>query len=402
MSLIKSASTIGGSSVISQLIGAFTILFISYRYGMSAVGNYALMLGVILIGAQIALYGSHLLLPKVDDDEFDIAIVFTLLQSWGISAVYIYIVRLYFDLPFVATYVLTASYSMMIVSENVFLRYKFFNMLALQRISVTAVVFIATLCSWKFEYLYSVWAAFHLALICVWLYKYIDFRSFRPRAFSPKAQFSFIIKHWQHLSRIGSAEVIANASLQLPTILINHWFSPLVAGYFAVVNRFCLSPVLIMGQSVRNYTFSKWSEDFRDKHFNIKEYKQVRVLLFTLSIFVVIGIYFVYPLIIKHFLSEQWVDSIATSRMMLPYVFVMLAFVPLTVVELIFGSPNYFLRIQCEQLAIVIITFIIVPFIYKDYALSLLMFSILTAMRYLMIYININKRVAKLVEQGFN
>lgn len=402
MSLIKSASTIGGSSVISQLIGAFTILFISYRYGMSAVGNYALMLGVILIGAQIALYGSHLLLPKVDDDEFDIAIVFTMLQSWGISALYIYIVRLYFDLPFVATYVLTASYSMMIVSENVFLRYKFFNMLALQRISVTVVVFIATLCSWKFEYLYSVWAIFHLTLICVWLYKYIDFRRFRPCAFSPKSQVTFMIKHWQHLSRIGSAEVIANASLQLPTILINHWFSPLVAGYFAVVNRFCLSPVLIMGQSVRNYTFSKWSEDFRNKYFNIKEYQQVRLLLFMLSICVVIGIYFVYPLIIEHFLSEQWVDSIATSRMMLPYVFVMLAFVPLTVVELIFGSPNYFLRIQCEQLTIVIITFIIVPLIYKDYTLSLLMFSILTAIRYFMIYMNINKRVTKLVEQGFN
>ncbi|OBU17233.1 capsular biosynthesis protein [Photobacterium aquimaris] len=401
MSLIKSASTIGGSSVISQLIGAFTILFISYRYGMSAVGNYALMLGIIMIGAQVALYGSHFLLTKVRDDELQIAIVFSFIQSWAVSALYIYLVRLSFDLPFWPTYILTASYSLMIVSENVLLRYKLFNKLALQRISVTVVVFIAALCSWKDIYLYDVWAVFHLSLISYWLYKYIDFKDFKLSSFYPTTQCKYIVRHWQHLSRIGSAEVIANASLQLPTILINHWFSPLVAGYFAVVNRFCLSPVLIMGQSVRNYTFSKWSEDFRNKFFNIKEYRQVRALLFGLSVVVVIGIYFAYPWITERFLSEQWVQSIATSRMMLPYVFVMLAFVPLTVVELIFGSPNYFLRIQCEQLLIVVITFIILPLIYKDYALSLIMFSVLTAIRYLMIYININKRVLKLKEQGF-
>ncbi|WP_082960862.1 hypothetical protein [Photobacterium phosphoreum] len=69
MSLIKGASTIGGASVISQLIGAFTILFMSYRFGMSDVGNYALTFSIIMIGAQIALYGSHFLLPKVDQQD---------------------------------------------------------------------------------------------------------------------------------------------------------------------------------------------------------------------------------------------------------------------------------------------------------------------------------------------
>ncbi len=45
------------------------------------------------------------------------------------------------------------------------------------------------------------------------------------------------------------------ASNNLPTMLINIWFSPLVAGYFSVVSRFCLSPVMIIGNAVRNSIF---------------------------------------------------------------------------------------------------------------------------------------------------
>ena len=80
-------------------------------------------------------------------------------------------------------------------------------------------------------------------------------------------------EHWQHISRVGSAEVLAMASNNLPTMLINIWFSPLVAGYFSVVSRFCLSPVMIIGNAVRNSIFSKWSMDFRNRTFNYPEYK---------------------------------------------------------------------------------------------------------------------------------
>ncbi|MEC6824618.1 capsular biosynthesis protein [Photobacterium piscicola] len=400
MSLIKGASTIGGASVISQLIGAFTILLMSYRFGMSDVGNYALTFSIVMIGIQITLYGSHLLLPKVDQQDIGKAVVFCLLQSWGISAIYIYIVSYFFSLPFFSIYVLTASYSMMIISEYVFLRNQNFSQLAIQRISVTSVVFIALLVSWKVEYFYYIWAIVHLCLIGYWLYKCLDFSMFSKSDFLPTTQIQFFIKHWNHLSRVGTAEVVANASLQLPTVLINYWFSPLVAGYFAVVNRFCLSPVLILGQSVRNYTFSKWSEDFRNKVFNYAEFKQVRLFLITIALITVAGIYFVYPWLTQHVLGEQWIQSVETSRLMLPYVFAMLAFVPLTVIELIFGTPNYFLRIQCEQLVIVAFAFLIMPLIYKSYTVSLLAFTMLTAARYLMIYISINKHALVLRDEG--
>ncbi|HIF9232377.1 TPA: lipopolysaccharide biosynthesis protein [Photobacterium damselae] len=400
MSLIKGASTIGGASVISQLIGAVTILFMSYRFGMPAVGNYALTYSIVLIGAQIALYGSHILIPKVDQFDIGKTVVFCMIQSWGISAVYIYVISYFFDLPLFVIYVLTASYSMMIISEYIFLRNKIFHKLAIQRISVTSIVFLSLLISWKIEYFYYIWASVHLGLICYWLYVSLDKNDFSLNDFFPGTQFRFLVTHWNHLSRVGTAEVVANASLQLPTVLINYWFSPLVAGYFAVVNRFCLSPVLILGQSVRNYTFSKWSEDFRNKTFNFSEFKQVRLFLIAIAIITVAGIYFVYPWLTEHVLGEQWVQSVETSRLMLPYVFAMLAFVPMTVIELIFGTPNYFLRIQCEQLAIVILAFIVIPFAYKSYVVSLLAFTMLTAIRYFMIYININKHAISLRDEG--
>lgn len=396
MSLLKGASIIGGSSVIAQAFGAFTILLISSQFGMVEVGNYALTLSIVMIGAQISLYGSHFLLPKVSEDEVGQAIVFCMLQSWCVSAIYVFAVSFFFPLPFISVYVLTASYSMMVISEYMFLRHKDFNILAFQRISVPLIVFLALLVSPKFEYFYYIWACSHLVLILIWLYNGMDFSQFSKQDFKLNTQVQFFVRHKNHLSRIGTAEVVANASLQLPTVLINYWFSPLVAGYFAVVNRFCLSPVLILGQSVRNYTFSKWSEDYRNKTFNYIEFKQVRLFLLAIAFLTIAGIYFVYPLITGYVGNEQWIQSVETSRLMLPYVFAMLAFVPLTVVELIFGTSSSFLRIQCEQLFIVFVAFIALPFYYNDYAISLLVFTTLTACRYFMVYMKINRNAANL------
>ncbi len=402
MSLIKGASIIGVSSIIAQAFGAFTILFISAHYGMEDVGNYALYMSIVLIGTQISLFGSHFLLPKVDENEVGQAIVFCFLQSWLISIAYVLAVSFFFSLPMVAVYILSASYSMMVISEYMFLRNKAFNILALQRISVPAVVFLALLLSPSASAFYYIWAASHLALILAWLFWGIDFTVFSRSDFTVKTQVSFLRKHKEHLTRIGTAEVVANAALQLPTVLINYWFSPLVAGYFAVVNRFCLAPVLILGQSVRNYTFSKWSEDYRNNTFNYSEFKQVRLFLVCIAFLTVAGIYFVYPIITAFFGNQEWIDSVQTSQLMLPYVFAMLAFVPLTVVELIFGTAGSFLRIQCEQLFIVFLVFIALPFFYKDYAVSLLAFTLLTACRYFMVYIKINKNASTLHSKALN
>jgi hypothetical protein len=90
--------------------------------------------------------------------------------------------------------------------------------------------------------------------------------------------------------------------------------------------------------------------------------------------------------------SEDWINSIETSRYMLPYLFPALAISPLTVIELIFGSHRYFLRIQLEQLAIVLFAFVVTPYFYKDYATSVILFSSLTFIRYAFIYLKMNKR----------
>ncbi len=59
---------------------------------------------------------------------------------------------------------------------------------------------------------------------------------------------------------------------------------------------------------------------------------------------------------------------------MLPYLFAALAVSPLTVIELIFGSRRYFLRIQIEQLLIIVIAFIALPYFGVSYEIALLAF----------------------------
>ena len=84
---------------------------------------------------------------------------------------------------------------------------------------------------------------------------------------------------------------------------------------------------------------------------------------------------------------------------LLPYLFAALAVSPLTVIELIFGSKRYFLRIQIEQLLIIIVAFIALPELGQRYEIALLTFSVLTSIRYLFILLKMNKRALQLSRQ---
>ena len=113
--------------------------------------------------------------------------------------------------------------------------------------------------------------------------------------------------------RGGQRRVLAMVTANLPTLLINFWFSPLVAGYFAVVNRFCLAPVIIVGNAIRHAIFSRWSEDFRQHRFNGQEFRKVKLLLLAMGSAATLGILICYPLVMRWCFNEEWIASIDTS-----------------------------------------------------------------------------------------
>jgi O-antigen/teichoic acid export membrane protein len=392
MSLLKSASTIAGSSVISQLIGALSIWLISHKYDLAEVGLYALNYSIALIGAQVCTFASQLLIPKQNDDELAQNVVFCLLQSLTIALPYALLTAWLFNQNIFFLYLLTLSNTWVLVSENLALRTANFGFLVFQRIAVSVVVVLSVVLTTQIQAFYWAWAVSMMALTIGCIVRAFDIRAVTLQHLSLKNNLAFFHKHVHHITKVGSAEVLAMANSNLPIMLINFWFSALTAGYFSIVSRFCLAPVVIVGNAVRNAIFSKWSIDFRHNTFNFEEYKKVRLLLLVLGVICTLGVFIFYPVVMHLGFSEDWINSIPTSRYMLPYLFPALAVCPLTVIELIFGSHRYFLRIQFEQLAIVLIAFVIVPYFYNDYATSIILFSVLTFVRYAFIYLKVNKR----------
>lgn len=400
MSLLKSASTIAGASVISQVIGALSIWLISHKYDMSQVGTYALVYSIVLIGAQICTFASQLLLPKQNEENVSQNIIFSLLQSIILALPYSFIMTFFFDINGYLLYLLTLCHAWILVSENLLLRVENIRLLAFQRISISLLVITTIFLTPTTELFYLSWAIGLFLLISLWLFHSVPFAQFRLSHFSLESNWHFMKEHKAHLSGIGSAEVLAMANNNLPTLLINFWFSPLIAGYFAVVNRFCLAPVTIVGNAVRNSIFSKWSIDFRHNKFNFQEFKKVRLMLFILGLIATIGVLIFYPLVMQLGFNEEWLNSVPMSRYMLPYLFPALAICPLTVIELVFGSPKYFLRIQIEQLLVIVAAFVVFPYFYNDYAYSVLLFSTLSFIRYGFIYMTVNRRAHQLAQDN--
>lgn len=392
MSLLKSASTIAGSSVISQLIGALSIWLISHKYDMAEVGLYALNYSIAVVGAQVCTFASQLLIPKQQDEDLAQNVVFCLLQSAVIALPYAALTAWLFHQNVLFLYLLSLSNAWVLISENLSLRTANFSFLIFQRISVSVVVVLSVLLTHHVQMFYWSWACAMMLLTTSCILHSFDICSVTVKHLRPSSNLLFFKQHIHHITKVGSAEVLAMASSNLPIMLINFWFSALTAGYFSVVSRFCLAPVVIIGNAVRNTIFSKWSMDFRNNTFNYQEYTKVRMLLLVLGVVCTLGVFIFYPIVMRLGFSEDWINSIETSRYMLPYLFPALAISPLTVIELIFGSHRYFLRIQLEQLAIVLIAFVVTPYFYHDYAASVILFSSLTFIRYAFIYLKMNKR----------
>lgn len=399
MSLLKSASTIAGSSVISQLIGALSIWLISHKYGMAEVGLYALNYSIAVVGAQVCTFASQLLIPKQQDDELVQNVVFCLIQSTIIALPYAVLTAWLFHQSILFLYLLTLATAWVLISENLSLRTANFRFLIFQRISVSVVVLLSILVTHHVQLFYWSWACTTMVLTVSCILHSFDIRSVAVQHLRPASNWHFFKQNIHHITKVGSAEVLAMASSNLPIMLINFWFSALTAGYFSVVSRFCLAPVVIIGNAVRNTIFSKWSIDFRNNTFNYQEYTRVRMLLLVLGVICTLGVFIFYPIVMRLGFSEDWINSIETSRYMLPYLFPALAISPLTVIELIFGSHRYFLRIQLEQLAIVLFAFVVTPYFYKDYATSVILFSSLTFIRYAFIYLKMNKRANQLKDR---
>ncbi len=392
MSLLKSASTIAGSSVISQLIGALSIWLISHKYDMAEVGLYALNYSIAVVGAQVCTFASQLLIPKQQDDELVQNVVFCLIQSTIIALPYAVLTAWLFHQSILFLYLLTLATAWVLISENLSLRTANFRFLIFQRISVSVVVLLSILVTHHVQLFYWSWACATMVLTISCILHSFDIRLVAAQHLRPASNWHFFKQNIHHITKVGSAEVLVMASSNLPIMLINFWFSALTAGYFSVVSRFCLAPVVIIGNAVRNTIFSKWSIDFRNNTFNYQEYTRVRMLLLVLGVICTLGVFIFYPIVMRLGFSEDWINSIETSRYMLPYLFPALAISPLTVIELIFGSHRYFLRIQLEQLAIVLFAFVVTPYFYKEYATSVILFSSLTFIRYAFIYLKMNKR----------
>lgn len=400
MSLLKSASTIAGSSVISQLIGALSIWLISHKYNLGEVGLYALNYSIALVGAQVCTFASQLLIPRQrDEDELAQNVVFCLLQSLIVALPYAALTAWLFHQNVLFLYLLTLSNAWVLIAENLSMRTANFQFLVVQRISVSLVVVLSVVLTTHVQAFYWAWACSMMLLTTACILRAFNIRTVTAGHLRVRSNLDFLKKHIHHVSKVGSAEVLAMVNNNLPIMLINFWFSALTAGYFSVVSRFCLAPVVIVGNAVRNTIFSKWSIDLRNNVFNYPEFKKVRLLLLVLGVICTLGVFIFYPIVMHLGFSEDWINSIPTSRYMLPYLFPALAVCPLTVIELIFGSHRYFLRIQLEQLAIVLIAFVAVPYFYNDYATCLILFSILTFIRYAFIYLKVNKR-ANLLKNG--
>ena len=186
MKLLRSITTIGGASVLSQLIGALSVWSLSHKFDMAAVGLYALSYSLVLIGAQLATFASQLLLPKLEEAELSGNLIFSLLQVWLLPIPYVLVVVCFFSLPLWPLYLLTVTHGLILIAENLALRVGHYQRLGLQRISASAVVLLCLLLAPDMAHFYQWWACLLLLVIGGWLWSAFAWSSTMLKEATPR------------------------------------------------------------------------------------------------------------------------------------------------------------------------------------------------------------------------
>jgi O-antigen/teichoic acid export membrane protein len=187
------------------------------------------------------------------------------------------------------------------------------------------------------------------------------------------------------------SELLGSLTLNLPTLLIEHYFGLPLAGQFGVVLRFCGAPVTILsttiGQVYHGALANAVRERAREAYGN---FLRLRRALVGIGIFSGVGIFVVMPFVITLLLGARWRDAANIARGLSPMYAAMIAVGPLTASFQVFEAQRAILLLQIASAAISAISFVFAGILGRFWV-GIGLYSALVAVRYLVLLSGISR-----------
>lgn len=193
-----------------------------------------------------------------------------------------------------------------------------------------------------------------------------------------KLLYLYFVQHKKFLIYITPATLANVLSTQAPVLLVGYFFGPIIAGYFAVVQRLINMPLTLAQQSLGQVYFERAAKEINDKgHAASITLKMISVLSIV-ALVATAGLYFVGEPVLVKYLGQEWSEASSYLVILLPVFFFRLIKAPINYWILV-NKQEITLTMNCFQLVLMAISF---AFFHNEPTQSVLTFSLFMAFFY--------------------
>lgn len=188
---------------------------------------------------------------------------------------------------------------------------------------------------------------------------------------------------------VTPAQIFNRMAYELPTILIEAWFSPALAGQFSIAQRVAGVPARTVGGALAQVYHGRLARIVRDKQpGGMATYLKVRNLLAISGVAVFLGALLVAPPLMPLILDKTWTLVPDIIRLTAPLYGVIFFVSPLTSAFFVFEDQRFLFGHQLSYLVVALIAFGI-GILMDDLLLGVGLFSLLAIARYVVIYLRV-------------
>jgi O-antigen/teichoic acid export membrane protein len=391
---------LGASSFVSQIINLFVLIIMARFFTQNDIGMYSVFLAYASIFTTITILSYQYSLPNLNDQkarDLTYGIFIIIVCTSSIISVGSLIVDYKYALEL---FVIMVASSIILLTDMLNIRDQRIIFLAFKKIISAslhiALLLVVVITEFNREISTLIWTIVLSNLLVAILY---SFSSLRRYLFPlPKLTdiYAVLIKEKNNPIYLAPSNLMGILSYNLPVILIEKFFGASMAAQYSIVLKFCVAPVSLIGDSIANIYHSSVGKSVREQESQAYEsYLKIKKYMFILSVLVMIGIIFIFPIIIRFILGPEWEYSARFAQILAPMYAIMLYITPTSMLFFVFNEQKFLLLIQGVYVLIALISFGLAS-VYSNIWLGVILFSVLSFVRYIFITIKINSISNKL------
>ncbi|MFA0337319.1 lipopolysaccharide biosynthesis protein [Vibrio breoganii] len=189
--------------------------------------------------------------------------------------------------------------------------------------------------------------------------------------------------------------LISNLNILLPILAISYYYTTAEAGMYALARTVLVMPATILGKSISDVFYPRFSDKYKQRKGIISELKAISLIIFCISFAFVTFMLLSSDWLFEFIFGKEWSNAGVYAKWVSVWVLFNIINKPFVALIPVFRMEKYFLKNSFLNLAITVVAIIIGSQLYSEASDLVLILSIMTTFPQLIIMLLTTREVLK-------